>query len=400
VQPTFVRFVFEMPDGVNVSSVLNDQKLTLQFNSVLNFDLADAKVAAPPNIASINQRADVDSSAVDIVLIGEVDVHSFREEKNYVIDVAFQQAEKPALAVPQAEVKPDVPAKPGPAVRISRDKALKESPPLQQPAEIPPATSETIAEQARIEIKPAQATEAPAVAEAATPAVEKVTPAKDPVPSATEKMAAAAETTSPPAEAAKVAQPAEQVQAAVAEAPKAMAPKQAPPPAEPPKQAAPAASSPPPESGASDKAVTVEAKRDSDGLRVTFSFAAPTPAALFRRADTVWLVFDHVRRRRHRRCQPAAARKGPGHPHPPQPAADSFTRKRRPRQRRRVDADLRRPRPDDTAAADGAAEHHRSRARQCHRAAGQCWCDAPAGRSRCRRYAARRHCATADPRPH
>src|SRR4029079_12831622 len=194
VQPTFVRFVFEMPDGVNVSSVLNDQKLTLQFNSVLNFDLADAKVAAPPNIASINQRADVDSSAVDIVLIGEVDVHSFREEKNYVIDVAFQQAEKPALAVPQAEVKPDVPAKPGPALRISRDTALKESPPLQQPAEIPPATSETIAEQARIEIKPAQATEAPAVAEAAKPPRDKVTTHKATQPSATEKMAAAAET--------------------------------------------------------------------------------------------------------------------------------------------------------------------------------------------------------------
>lgn len=296
VQPTFVRFVFEMPDGVNVSSVLNDQNLTLQFNSVLNFDLADAKVAAPPNIASINQRADVDSSAVDIVLIGEVDVHSFREEKNYVIDVAFQQAEKPALAVPQAEVKPAAPAKPGPVSRISRDKALKESPPPQQPVEIPPATSETIAEQARIEIKPAQATEAPAVAEAATPAVEKVTPAKDNVPSAAEKMAAAPETTSPPAEAAKVAaQPAEQVQAAAAEAPKAVAPKQARPPVEPPKQAAAAASSPPPESGAKDKTATVEARRDSDGLRVTFSFAAPTPAALFRRADTVWLVFDHAK---------------------------------------------------------------------------------------------------------
>ena len=295
VQPTFVRFVFEMPDGVNVSSVLNDQKLTLQFNSVLNFDLADAKVAAPPNIASINQRADVDSSAVDIVLIGEVDVHSFREEKNYVIDVAFQQAEKPALAEPQAAAKPAVPAKTGPASRISRDKALKESPPPQQPAEIPPVTSETIAEQARIEIKPAQVTEAPAVAEAATPAVEKVTPAKDNAAPAAEKMAAAPEKTSPPAEAAKAAQPAEQVQAAAAEAPKAVAPKQAPPPAEPPKQPAPAASSPPPESGAKDKTATVEARRDSDGLRVTFSFAAPTPAALFRRADTLWLVFDHAK---------------------------------------------------------------------------------------------------------
>ena len=101
VQPTFVRFVFEMPNGVNVSSVLNEQKLTLQFNNVLAFDLADAKVAAPPNIASITQRTDGDSSAVDIVLIGEVDVHSFREEKNYVIDVAFQQVDK-AAAVEQA----------------------------------------------------------------------------------------------------------------------------------------------------------------------------------------------------------------------------------------------------------------------------------------------------------
>jgi hypothetical protein len=295
VQPTFVRFVFEMPDGVNVSSVLNDQKLTLQFNNVLNFDLADAKVAAPPNIASINQRADVDSSAVDLVLIGEVDVHSFREEKNYVIDVAFQQAEKPALAAPHAEAKPAAPAKPGPASRVSRDKALKESPPLQQSAEIPPVTSEMIAEQARIEIKPGQASEAPALAEVKTPAVEKVTPANDNAAPAAEKMAAAAEKTSPPAEAAKAAQPAEQVQAAAAEAPKAVAPSQAPPPAELPKQPATAASSSPPESGVKDKAATVEARRDSDGLRVTFSFATPTPAALFRRADTLWLVFDHAK---------------------------------------------------------------------------------------------------------
>ncbi|MBR1278014.1 tetratricopeptide repeat protein [Bradyrhizobium sp. AUGA SZCCT0283] len=292
VQPTFVRFVFEMPDGVNVSSVLNDQKLTLQFNSVLNFDLADAKVAAPPNIASINQRADVDSCAVDIVLIGEVDVHSFREEKNYVIDVAFQQAEKPALAAPHAEARPAAPAKPGPASRISRDK--KEAPP-QQPAEIPPVTSEMIAEQARIEIKPAQVTEAPAVAEAATPAVEKATPANDNAAPAAEKVAAVPEKISLPAEAAKVAQPAEQVPAAAAEAPKAVAPRQAPPLAEPSKETAPAVSSPPPVSGAQDKTPTVEARRDSDGLRVTFSFAAPTPAALFRRADTVWLVFDHAK---------------------------------------------------------------------------------------------------------
>ncbi|NOJ44977.1 tetratricopeptide repeat protein [Bradyrhizobium archetypum] len=281
VQPTFVRFVFEMPDGVNVSSVLNEQKLTLQFNSVLNFDLADAKVAAPPNVASISQRADVDSSAVDILLIGEVDVHSFREEKNYVIDVAFQQAEKPALAEPQAAGKPPAPAKPGSASRVSRDKVLKDSPP-QQPAEIPPATSEMIAEQAKIEIKPAPA-------EAAAPAVENGTSADANAALPAEKVAP--EKSPAPVDAAKAALPAEPIRAVAAEAPKLEAPKQALSPTEPPKKAAPAMSSPSPESGA--KAASVEARRDSDGLRVTFSFAGPTPAALFRRADTVWLVFDH-----------------------------------------------------------------------------------------------------------
>ena len=78
VQPTFVRFVFETPDGVGVSSVLNDQKLTLFFNAALTFDLADAKLAAPSNVSSINQKVEGESSAVEVMLIGDVDVHSSR----------------------------------------------------------------------------------------------------------------------------------------------------------------------------------------------------------------------------------------------------------------------------------------------------------------------------------
>ncbi len=296
VQPTFVRFVFEMPDGVNVSSVLNDQKLTLQFNNVLSFDLADAKVAAPPNIASISQRTDVELSAVDIVMIGEVDVHSFREEKNYVIDVAFQQAEKTPLPEQQAAAAPVVPAKPLPAARVSRDRRLKEAMPPPQPAELPPVTSEMIAEQARIEIKPGQATEAPErmpdATEIATPAADKVTPVIENAAPAAGKMAVAPANTSP-VEAAKTAQPAEPMQAAAAEAPKPIAPGQAPAPVEAAKPATPAVSAPL-ESGANNKSASVEARRDSDALRVTFSFAAPTPAALFRRADTVWLMFDQT----------------------------------------------------------------------------------------------------------
>src|SRR5262245_42721661 len=91
VQPTFVRFVFEMPDGVGASSVLNDQKLIVQFSGMLNFDLADAKVAAPPNVASINQKVDTTTTAVEIALIGDVNVHAFREEKNYIVDVRSEE---------------------------------------------------------------------------------------------------------------------------------------------------------------------------------------------------------------------------------------------------------------------------------------------------------------------
>ena len=117
VQPTFVRFVFEMPSGVNVSSVLNDQLLTLQFNAALNFDLADAKVAAPPNVASINQKIDGETSAVEIKLIGDVDVHSFREDKNYIIDVAFQQSGKSsALSSAAAALNAAAAAMPAPAL--------------------------------------------------------------------------------------------------------------------------------------------------------------------------------------------------------------------------------------------------------------------------------------------
>src|SRR6266700_1418863 len=165
VQPTFVRFVFEMPDGVGASSVLNDQKLTLQFNAVLNFDLADAKVAAPPNVASINQRVDPSTTAVEITLIGDVDVHSFREEKNYIIDVAFQQPEKAKeLPIPSADAAHG--AKPAAASPAVASKAPKETASERHAHEIVQPTSETLARQMKMASKPEVAAKAPPVAEA------------------------------------------------------------------------------------------------------------------------------------------------------------------------------------------------------------------------------------------
>jgi tetratricopeptide (TPR) repeat protein len=287
VQPTFVRFVFEMQDGVGVSSVLNDQKLTLKFNAPLTFDLADAKEAAPPNIASISQKIEGDAAAVEMTMIGDVDVHSFREEKNYVIDVAFQQALKPpvlpspaadashapataapatAAPAPAAALVHAAPAPAGHEVAAPAVPTAKLAEPPAKPrqaAPIVPPTSETIAREANIELKPETA--------------PMTSPVSEP-PKAETPMAEAPKSEPPMQEAA-----ASEAPAAVAEPPQKM-PAAA---VEPAAEAKPAAAS-----GAGGGATGVVATRSSEGLNLTFSFALATPAAMFRRADAVWLVFD------------------------------------------------------------------------------------------------------------
>src|ERR1700728_712067 len=256
VQPTFVRFVFEMPDGVGVSSALNDQKLTLSFTAGLTFDLADAKLAAPSNVASINQKLEGDTSAVEVALIGDVDVHSFREDKNYIVDVAFQQAEKPsALLSPAADAShAPAPAAPAPAAP---------APAAPPPAAAGAPSSEPVAPQHHGEAAPLKWENLAQQAEA---------------------NAALAPKTSLASEAPKPAPPAREAAALPPE--KAPSKKLA---------VSDARTDAPAETRAGDSAAVVDAKRDSGGLRLTFSFAAATPAALFRRADTVWLVFDSTR---------------------------------------------------------------------------------------------------------
>ena len=289
VQPTFVRFVFEVPDGVSVSSVLNEQKLTLSFNSVLTFDLADAKVAAPPNVASISARADTDTSAVDLTLIGDVDLHSFRDEKNYIVDVAFQPTEQQAAKPSLSSLLPTPRGKPKGAAAIA------------------PVTSESIAQQAKIEIKPEQSK-----SEQSKPEQPKAEPAKADPPQVQSEAVKTGQGSGEQPAPAKAEQPRSEgpnpelpkIAAAPHDGSAGTAMEQPAPVNDPPKPApivaaAPATdapkpavtSSPPAEARASGKPM-VEAQRDSDGLRVTFSFPGATPAALFRRADTVWMVFD------------------------------------------------------------------------------------------------------------
>src|ERR1700742_4258552 len=229
VQPTFVRFVFEMPDGVSVSSMLTDQRLDLTFNAVLNFDLADAKVAAPPNVASITQKAGPDDSSVEIALIGDVDVHSFHDDKNFIVDVAFQSQKSTTQAVvdatraansPAAKTAPPAPgaapSQAAPSQAAPSQAATPPAPPVTAPApaapakpaehvssrqtdQVVPPTSEKFAKEAGIEIKPESAPQAaaapapPASPAATAPAAGAVpAPAKaNDVPAATAAPASA-----------------------------------------------------------------------------------------------------------------------------------------------------------------------------------------------------------------
>ncbi|MDA9497866.1 tetratricopeptide repeat protein [Bradyrhizobium sp. CCBAU 11357] len=275
MQPTFVRFVFEMPDGVGVSSVLNEQKLTLVFNANLNFDLADAVVAAPPNVASIKQKSDIDQTNVEIALIGDSDVHSFRDEKNYVVDVSFQPDKSKSAATPEATIAQMKPAGHGPAASPAPAPEKPAAEKKDAHREIAPPTSETIAREAKIDIKPEAKVEAPA----ALPPADAPKPAAPPA-------AEAAQAPEGPKEAAKPAPPAPA--AAPVEAPKEIA-------KEPAKDGAKDAATDVAKAAPAPVAPTiagVDARRDSDGLRVTFPLQVATPAAAFRRGDTVWLLFD------------------------------------------------------------------------------------------------------------
>lgn len=279
VQPTFVRFVFEMPDGVGVSSVLNEQKLTLAFNAGLNFDLADAVVAAPPNVASIKQKADIDQTSVEIALIGDSDVHSFRDDKNYVVDISFQPDKGKSAATAESVIAQ---AKPAAGHGPASDKPAAEKP-KEVHREIAPPTSETIAREAKIEVKPEAKPEVKPEAPPAMPPVEAPKPAPAPAAEAPHAAEAPKEGLKP-AEAAAPATPVKPMTPVVVEAPKEVVKEAAKEPVKAGPAEAPAAPQP--------TVASVDVRRDSDGLRVMFPLQVSTPAAAFRRGDTVWLVFD------------------------------------------------------------------------------------------------------------
>jgi len=195
---------------------------------------------------------------------------------------------------PKAEAQP-----PAPAAAVAAKPA---SPP---PAPVAAATPAAKPEPAKAEPPKSETPPPAAPVVAAAPAKPAPPPAPAPVQAPTQvaqapSAPAPAPAPSPPAQAAPVAPPAAPppapVAAAVAAPQVAAAPTPSPapaaaeaaPPSAPEKPAAAAAAGPP----SSDKPVVVQLTRQPETLRLIFPFMVPTPVALFRRGDALWLVFD------------------------------------------------------------------------------------------------------------
>jgi tetratricopeptide (TPR) repeat protein len=206
-QPTFTRYIFELPGLIPVATNRVEDGLTLTFDAPLRFDLADAQGALPPTVGAIEAVTAADPPAVRFAFLGKVDVRTFREDNNYVVDIQ---------PIAQREVPISSPGKPtslGTALIETRPAATAPSPAA--PAAPPPTALQATAP------PPKPAVSAPPPDPAPTPAGVIASPAPAP-----------------------------------------------------------------------PKSIEVELKRQGDTLRLMFPFAAPTPAAMFRRADTLWLVFD------------------------------------------------------------------------------------------------------------
>ena len=233
-QPTFTRYVFEMPDSANVVPEQREGRLTLSFDQPIRWDLANAKAAMPATLESVDAETDFDSVEVIFVLNGTPTVRTFREDRSIVVDVGLDGAKSQALPKPAGEAG------------LAKLAAASEAAPAIEPPETVPAKD--------------------AVAPAAVPAAAKIAA---PSPS----VAASAPAAPMPVTVMPFAAPA--------------MPKPAP------KSTAAAQVRPAPNP---DAAVVVAVNRSGDNLRVEFPFALPTPAAVFRRADMLWLVFDSAAR--------------------------------------------------------------------------------------------------------
>jgi tetratricopeptide (TPR) repeat protein len=285
MQPTFTRYIFDFPELVAVSADNSRDKLTLTFDGAYKFDLADAVAVLPPTVSSIDSELERETATVRFNFASRVDVRTFREDNSYVLDVSSPDAKAEAasradeLAALAAEL----------ATRANRPADEAEQPqgqPAKQEPDNQRADNQRASAPRASGSRPAAA--APATPQAAPPApVQPPRSSERPVPSQPQPQP------QPPA-----LQPPATPSVATASEPEVERPAPPPPMARPvpPPVASELATPAPrpratptvPEPGAG---IATRVRRSGDNVTFEFPFASATPAAVFRRGDTLWLVF-------------------------------------------------------------------------------------------------------------
>ncbi|MGO9700580.1 MAG: tetratricopeptide repeat protein [Xanthobacteraceae bacterium] len=285
-QPTFTRYVFDVSEQIAVAADRAKDRLTLTFDAPVTFDLADAEASLPTAVASINAEVEQDSTLVRFSFLSKVDVRTFRDGRSYDVDVVSSE--------PKADAHREGAGKPQPS------QALETGPSETAPAEGASRAVATAA--AALAEKPKVA--APATIAAQTPPISPapVTPDASPRPNAPAMAspqevklvpAVAAAAQSPRAAVAPTeVKPVPQEAKAAARAPAATEPKAAEEMAAPAPQSASSGAAVPPPRGKSREGLAVELSREGANLKLSFPFSNPTAAAVFNRADTLWIVFD------------------------------------------------------------------------------------------------------------
>ena len=118
-QPTFTRYIFAIPVSTSVSADRAKERLTLTFDAPIKFDLADVVAALPRAIGGIDAETRDDTALVRFNFLAKVDVRSFRDDGNFVLDVVG------------ADNKPDE-ASAAPAAPTARSKVRRPKPPRRQ----------------------------------------------------------------------------------------------------------------------------------------------------------------------------------------------------------------------------------------------------------------------------
>jgi tetratricopeptide (TPR) repeat protein len=288
-QPTFTRYVFELPDLVAIATDRSGDKLALRFEAPLKFDLGDALALLPPTVAAIEANSRDDAATVRFSLVGLTDVRTFREDNNFIVDIVPLSASEGRRDSLAEVSKPGaMPALPAPPARQPPEPTTERS--LAPPA----AAGGSALPRSRSGEPPAaafgsgEAAKAPAAAPKAEISADNQ---QRPTPAAPPAGAAGRAPPAPPA-------PSVPLPRASAEPARLPPPLPATSPAGPEKPASSANADAPAAAGTPQKdqssTVEVEVRHQGDGLRLIFPFATPTAAAVFGRADNLWLVFDSV----------------------------------------------------------------------------------------------------------